>query len=95
MEKKSQASVQQLVAQSASFCFKDGRLTGLLLSSNARKIEDVIIKNKDVYFGGYDSLDEQFSNESRKICFVATTHPQYDKIVEVLRAKGVITNDKA
>lgn len=95
MPRKSQASEQQLVAQSASLTFKADRITGVILSSNARKIEDVTIKGNDILFSGYDSLDEQFDNDSNKVCFVAATHPEFDKIITVLRKKGVITNDKA
>ena len=97
MAKKAQVQQQSnmVAAASASLCFKNNVLSGIILSTRdvLKDNDEVDVINGEVVFVGFASLDEQFTEETQMVRFVHHKHPKFEMIVEAARKKGIITNE--
>lgn len=93
------AQVQQqsnmVAAASASLCFKNNILSGIILSTRdvVKDNDEVDVVDGKVVFVGFASLDEQFTDETQMVRFVHNKHPKFEMIVEAARKQGIITNE--
>ncbi len=84
-----------VAAASASLCFKNNVLSGIILSTrDVHKDNDEInVVDGKVVFVGFASLDEQFTDETQKVRFVHNKHPKFEMIVAAARKMGIVTNE--
>ena len=97
MAKKAQVQQQSnmVAAASASLCFKNNVLSGIILSTRdvLKDNDEVDVIDGKVVFVGFASLDEQFNEETQMVRFVHHKHPKFEMIVEAARKQGIITNE--
>ncbi len=98
MSKKTpvQQASNMVAAASASLCFKENKLSGIILSTRdvLKDNDEIEVIDGKVVFVGFASLDEQFTNETQMIRFVHNKHPKFKMIVEAARKQGIITNEE-
>jgi len=82
-------------AASASLCFKNNVLSGIILSTRdvLKDNDDVDVIDGKIVFVGFASLDEQFTDETQMVRFVHNKHPKFEMIVEAARKQGIVTNE--
>jgi hypothetical protein len=97
MSKKTpvQQASNMVAAASASLCFKNNVLSGIILSTRdvLKDNDEIDVVDGKVVFVGFASLDEQFTDETQMVRFVHYKHPKFEMIVEAARKQGIVTNE--
>lgn len=90
-----QTPSNMVAAASASLCFKNNVLSGIILSTRdvLKDNDEVDVHDGKVVFVGFSSLDEQFTDETQSVRFVHHKHPKFEMIVVAARKQGIITNE--